>query len=204
MELQGLELRNNFIMAPVKTGYNSGNGEITERHLAFWNARSKDVGAIILEPFYLAKNVRELPTQIGIDNDDKINGHKSLVGVIHKNGSKAIAQINHPGRMANAKLPGNIYRSASDIQCPNGGEKPKQLRANEIKIVQQQYVDGALRAQKAGYDMLEIQFGLGYLISQFISPNTNNRTDQYGGSINNRMRFGLEILREINLKRACQ
>lgn len=197
MNIKELGFKNNIIMAPVKTGYNSGNGEITKRHIEFWKVRSKDVGAVIPEPFYLDKNVRELPTQIGIDADDKIEGHKKLVDAIKHNGAKAIAQINHPGRMANPKLPGNIYVSASETVCPNGGHKPKELSQNEIKVVQQKYIDGAIRAEKAGYDMIELQFGLGYLISQFLSPNTNKRTDDYGGSLENRIRFGLEILKEI-------
>jgi len=200
MNIQGIELRNNFIMAPVKTGYNSGNGEITERHLAFWDARSKHVGAVIPEPFYLDKNVRELPTQIGIADDSQIEEHKELVEVIQKNGAKAIAHINHPGRMANPKIPDNIYLSASDVQCPNGGQKPKALTIEEIKKVQQLYIDGSIRAEKAGYDVLELQFGLGYLISQFISQNTNKRTDEYGGNLENRIKFGLEILRGIQAK----
>ena len=197
MNISGIKLKNNFIMAPVKTGYNSGNGEITERHLAFWGARSKHVGAVIPEPFYLDKNLRELPTQIGISSDEQINGHKKLVEVIQKNGAKAIAHINHPGRMANPNLPGNIYISASDIQCPNGGQQPKALTTEEIKEAQELYIDGSIRAEKAGYDMIELQFGLGYLISQFISPNTNKRTDEYGGNLENRMKFGLEVLRGI-------
>jgi len=200
VNIKDVELRNNIFMAPVKTGYNSGNGEITQRHLAFWGARSKHVGAVIPEPFYLDKNVRELPTQIGITDDSQIDGHKKLVDVIHKNGAKAVAHINHPGRMANPKLPENIFVSASDIQCPNGGKQPKELTIEEIAEVQKLYVAGSIRAEKAGYDMLEIQFGLGYLISQFISPNTNKRSDQYGGNLENRMRFGLEILRKIKLE----
>ncbi len=200
MNIQGIEFRNNFFMAPVKTGYNNGNGEITERHLAFWEARSKHVGAVIPEPFYLDKNVRELPTQIGIADDSQIEDHKKLVAVIQKNGAKAVAHINHPGRMSNPKLPGNIYVSASDVQCPNGGPKPKELTIAEIKEVQQLYIDGSVRAEKAGYDLLEVQFGLGYLISQFISPNTNLRTDEYGGNLDARMKFGLELLRGIQEK----
>jgi len=200
MNLKELGLRNNILMAPIKTGYNSGNGKITERHIAFWKARSKDVGAVILEPFYLNKNVRELPTQIGIDADDKIEGHKKLVEVIQNYGAKAIAQINHAGRMANPKLPNNIFISASEVQCPNGGPIPKSLTVEEIRNVQQLFIDGAIRAEKAGYDILELQFGLGYLISQFISLNTNKRNDEYGGSLENRMKFGLEILRGIQQK----
>ncbi len=198
MKLGKIELRNNFIMSAVKTGYGNSEGNITNRHLAFWEKRSKHVGAVIFEPFFIDKKVRELPTQIGIDNDDKIEEHKQLVETVHKNGSKAVAHINHPGRMANPKLPGNIYLSASAVQCPNGGQKPKAMTNEDIKLAQQQFIDATVRAKKAGYDLIELQFGLGYLISQFISPNTNKRKDEYGGSFENRMRFGLEILRRMN------
>ncbi len=197
MKLGITNLRNNFFMSPVKTGYGDAEGNISERHLAFWDKRSKHVAAVIFEPFFIDKKVRELPTQIGIDDDNKIDGHKKLVDVVHQNGAKAVAHINHPGRMANPKLPGNIYLSASDIECPNGGQKPKSLSIDEIKLVQQQYIDAAIRAEKAGYDFIELQFGLGYLIAQFISPNSNKRNDDYGGSFENRLRFGLEILRGI-------
>jgi 2,4-dienoyl-CoA reductase-like NADH-dependent reductase (Old Yellow Enzyme family)/thioredoxin reductase len=182
-------------MSAVKTGYGDGNGSITDRHIAFWERRSRHVSAVIFEPFYIDRRVRELPTQIGIDSDDKIEGHRKLIEAVHKNGAFAVAHINHPGRMANPKLEGNIYLSASEIQCPNGGKKPKALTADEIKEVQNQYLRAALRAEKAGYDIIELQFGLGYLIAQFLSPDSNKRTDIYGGSFENRIRFGLEILR---------
>lgn len=198
MKLGNVELRNNFLMSAVKTGYGDSDGNISERHLAFWERRSHHAGAIIFEPFFIDKKVRELPTQIGIDDDDKIEGHKKLVEAVHKNGAKAVAHINHPGRMANPKLPGNIYLSASDIQCPNGGQVPKAMTIDDIITVQGQYVDAAVRAEKAGYDLIELQFGLGYLIAQFLSPSSNKRNDEYGGSFENRMRFGLEILRRIN------
>ena len=187
-------------MSAVKTGFGDSQGNVTDRHLAFWDKRSKHVAAVIFEPFYIDKRVRELPTQIGIDSDDKIEGHKKLVEVVHQNGAKAVAHINHPGRMANPKLPGNVYLSSSDIQCPNGGQKPTALSIDEIKTVQQQYIDAAVRADKTGYDLIELQFGLGYLIAQFLSSVTNKRNDEYGGSFENRLRFGLEILRGIKSK----
>ena len=197
MKIGKVIFRNSFLMSAVKTGYGDSEGNISERHLAFWDKRSKYVAAVIFEPFFIDKKVRELPTQIGIDNNDKIEGHKRLVETVHKNGANAVAHLNHPGRMANPKLLGNIYVSASDIQCQNGGQKPKALSIDEIKNVQQQYIDAALRAEKAGYDLIELQFGLGYLIAQFLSPLTNKRNDEYGGSFENRLRFGIEILRGI-------
>ncbi len=200
MDIANIKLRNSFFMSAVKTGYGDSLGNITNRHLAFWDKRSKHVSAIIFEPFYIDKRVRELPTQIGIDADDKIDGHTKLVEMVHQNGAKAIAHINHPGGMANPKLPGNIYLSASDIECKNSGQKPQALSFDEINTVQQQYINAAVRAEKAGYDMIELQFGLGYLIAQFLSPLTNRRNYQYGGSFENRIRFGIEILRGIKSK----
>ena len=200
MDIVNIKLRNSFFMAAVKTGYGDSEGNVTNRHLAFWNKRSNHVAAVIFEPFYIDKKVRELPTQIGIDSDDKIEGHKQLIESVHINGAKAVAHINHPGRMANPKLPGNIYVSASDIHCHNGGQKPTALSLDEINTVQQQYINAAIRAEKSGYDLIELQFGLGYLIAQFLCPVTNKRNDEYGGSFENRLRFGLEILRGIKSK----
>ena len=200
MNISNVQLRNSFFMSTVKTGYGDSRGNITDRHHAFWEKRSKHVAAVIFEPFFIDRRARELPTQIGIDNDDKIEGHKRLIEAVHINGAKAVAHINHPGRMANTKLPGNIYLSASDIQCPNGGAKPTSMTTEDIKTVQSQYVDAAIRAEKAGYDLIELQFGLGYLIAQFLSPVTNKRNDKYGGSFKNRLCFGMEILRNIKSK----
>ena len=200
MNIGNIVFRNSFFMSAIKTGYGDSEGNITNRHIAFWNKRSTYVSAVIFEPFFIDKRVRELPTQIGIDNDDKIEGHKRLIEAVHINGAKAVAHINHPGRMANPKLAGNIYLSASDIQCPNGGAKPASMTNEEIKTVQSQYVDAAIRAEKAGYDLIELQFGLGYLIAQFLSPVTNKRNDEYGGSFENRLRFGMEILLRIKSK----
>ncbi len=200
MKIGKVELKNNILMAPVKTGYNTGNGEITERHIAFWSKRANNVAAIIFEPFYLDRHVRELPTQIGIEKDDQIEDHKKLVSAIKNKGAKAIAHLNHPGRMANPKIPDNVFYSASDVQCPNHPKQPKALCLEGIKEIQQKYINAAVRAEKAGYDIIEIQFGLGYLIAQFLSPESNKRNDIYGGGFENRILFGLEILKEIKEK----
>ncbi len=189
-----LNLKNQFIFPPIKTGYSDGNGNITEKHLNFYKRRAKYLGAIIPEPLYMDKGLRELPTQIGIDNDDKIEGLKKLSDIAHSTDTKLIAHLNHPGRMANPKIPGNYFLSVSDIACENGGAKPKKMDINDIQNVKQLFVDSSIRAEKSGFDAIELQFGHGYLVAQFISPQLNNRDDQYGGSFDNRIRFALDIL----------
>jgi 2,4-dienoyl-CoA reductase-like NADH-dependent reductase (Old Yellow Enzyme family)/thioredoxin reductase len=194
-----MQLRNNFMMAPVKLGYCTTQGFVNQKHLTFYEERSKHIGAVALEPLYIDSGLREIPKQLGIDHDDKIVGLKQITDLIHNNGAKAIAHLNHPGRMANPMIPNNYWWSSVDAACPNGGKVPEAMNLEKMKLVKNLMVDASLRAEKAGFDMIEIQFGHGYLFAQFISPAVNNRTDEYGGSFDNRIRFPMEILESIQL-----
>ncbi|MBN2638490.1 MAG: FAD-dependent oxidoreductase [Bacteroidales bacterium] len=192
-----LSLRNEFIMAPVKLGYSDRTGVVTQKHLDFYGERSKHVGAVALEPLYMDPGLRELPTQLGIDDDNKIPGFTQLLSVIHGNGAKAIAHINHPGRMANPKLPGNYYWSSTDSACENGGAQPLKMDRSMMDKVVKIHVEAAQRAEKAGFDLVELQMGHGYLLAQFLSPAVNNREDEYGGGFVNRRRFPLEVFHSV-------
>jgi len=189
-----LQLKNNFIMAPIKTGYSDGTGVVTERHIQFYSRRSKYVGAVIPEPLYMDTGLREIPAQTGIDHDDKIPGLRKLTGAIHAHHAKAIAHLNHPGRMANPVIPGNYFVSSTDQECEAGGAKPEQLSKQGIQSIVEMFTGCAKRAERAGFDAIELQFGHGYLIAQFISSKVNTRNDAYGGSFENRIRLALEIL----------
>ncbi len=192
-----LQLRNQFILAPVKLGYSNKTGTINEKHLNFYNLRSKHIGAVNPEPLFMDSGLRELPTQIGIDNDSKIEGLKKLTDLIHANGAKIIAHLNHAGRMANPKIPGNYFWSSTNKACPNGGATPLQMNRWMMDKVIAMFVDSSERAVASGFDIIELQFGHGYLLAQFISPDVNDRTDEYGGSFENRIKFPLEVLQAI-------
>jgi 2,4-dienoyl-CoA reductase-like NADH-dependent reductase (Old Yellow Enzyme family)/thioredoxin reductase len=191
------ELRNEFIFAPVKLGYSDKTGIVTDRHLDFYQQRSKHAGAVIPEPLYMDMGLRELPTQMGIDKDEKIENFKKLSDLIHSNGAKAVAHLNHPGRLANPKIPGNYWWSSTDKPCENGGATPERMDREKMDKVIELITTSAQRAVKAGFDMIEIQFGHGYLMAQFLSPMVNDRDDEYGGSLKNRMRFPLEVARAV-------
>jgi len=188
-----MDLRNNFIFAPVKTGYGDKEGNITERHLNFYDARSHYVGAVTPEPLYIDKGLRELPTQIGISSDSHLEGLKKLTDKIHFNGAKVIAHLNHPGRMANPKIPGNYFVSVTDKPCENGGATPQKLDREGMDKVIELFINAAKRAETTGFDIIELQFGHGYLLAQFMSPFVNDRDDEYGGSFENRIKFPLEV-----------
>jgi 2,4-dienoyl-CoA reductase-like NADH-dependent reductase (Old Yellow Enzyme family)/thioredoxin reductase len=190
-------IKNRAIMAPIKTGYGVPTGEVTDRHLRFFERRSRHVGAVTPEPFCLHPTLRELPVQIGIHSDDMLPGLKRLADVIHGNGALAIAHLNHPGRMANPAIPGNRFLSSSGRMCPTGVKEPEAMDQSLIEESQGLFEKAAVRAEKAGYDFVELQFGHGYLIAQFLSEAVNDRTDQYGGNWENRLRYGLEVLERV-------
>ncbi len=189
-----VKLKNIFIFAPIKTGYGDRSGKVTDRHIAFYKRRCKYLGAVIPEPFYLDKGLREIPAQLGIDNNDKIGELQKLAASIHESGTKVIAHLNHPGRMANPNIPGNYFISSTDRPCENGGATPIRMDKNNMEQVTDLFAKAALRAKKANFDIIELQFGHGYLLAQFLSPFVNDRTDKYGGSFENRIRFPLEVL----------
>ena len=192
-----IEFKNRFIFAPIKLGYCDGSGLVNDRHINFYNRRSKYLGAVTPEPFYLDSGLRELPTQLGIDNDDKITGLKRLVDTIHRDNTKVIAHLNHPGRMANPKLPNNYFLSSTDKACENGGATPKKMNKKDMSKVISQFEMSAKRAKDSGFDIIELQLGHGYLLAQFLSPFVNDRDDEFGGSFKNRIKFPLEIIKAV-------
>ncbi|MCD6246257.1 FAD-dependent oxidoreductase [candidate division WOR-3 bacterium] len=189
-----IQLKNSFILAPVKLGYADKDGIVNQRHIDFYLERSRDMGAVIIEPLYIDKGLREIPTQLGISEDKHIEGLSLLVSSVHKTGAKVIAHLNHQGRMANPKIPGNYFVSSTDKACENGGAVPKRMDKDDMRKAVNLFVSAARRAKEAGFDMIELQFGHGYLLAQFISPFVNDRDDEYGGSFENRIRFPLEVL----------
>ncbi len=190
-------IKNRAVMAPIKTGYGVRTGEVTNRHIEFFGRRSRHAGAVTPEPFCLHPTLRELPVQIGIHNDDMLPGLARLSDAIHANGALAIAHLNHPGRMANPAIPGNRFLSSSGQMCPTGVKEPEAMDRSLIEESQTLFENAAVRAQQAGYDFVELQFGHGYLIAQFLSEAVNDRTDQYGGSWENRLRYGIEVLERV-------
>jgi len=184
-------------MAPLKLGYAANDGQVNERHLSFYAERSCDIGAITPEPLYLDPGLREIPSQLGIDNDDKIPGLTGLVDLLHNNGAKAIAHLNHPGRMANPKIPGNYFWSATGNACENGGATPEMMNREMMDQTVNMFVSAARRAVACGFDYVELQFGHGYLLAQFLSPVVNDRKDSYNGNLENRAKFPLEVLAAV-------
>jgi len=176
-----LKLKNRFIMAPIKTGYGTPEGKVTQRHLNFYNNVSQGgVSLIILEPVSVLKNGKEHPKQLCIDNEECASEIGKIVKLLHKNGTYACLNLNHAGRAANPRATGENPKAPSPVPCPSTGVTPQELTPQEIEGIIEAFGTATKRAVKVGFDALEIQCGHGYLISQFLREDTNKRKDQFG------------------------
>ena len=194
-----LRVKNRIVMPAMSTNFASAEGEPTPRLISYYAARARGgVGMIIVEN----ANV-DYPTgsngtvQLRIDHDRYIPGLYHLARAIKIEGGAAAIQINHAGGMAKESRTGRMPVGPSPVSWSPDRPTPRPLAREEIGPIIEAYASAALRAKRAGFDAVEIHGAHGYLIAQFLSPLTNNRTDEYGGTRENRWRFALDIVRRV-------
>lgn len=202
IKIKNLEINNRIVMPPMATS-KSADGQVNQKLVDYYNEKSKDgyIGLIITEHAYISKDGMANHGQVSISEDKDIEGLKEITEIIHKNGSKVIAQISHAGSSANPEVTGYEIISASAL-ANNGatgktGLIPREMNKDDIKRVVNSFAKAANRAKEAGFDGVEIHSAHAYLLNQFFSPLTNKRKDEYGGSLENRIRIHLEIIREV-------
>ena len=199
LRIASLTLPNRVMMTTIKLGYGTPQGEVTERHIAFYVRRAEGgVALIATEPLYVHPSAREIPTQLGVHEDRLLDGLRRLTDAVHAAGGWMMAHINHAGRAANPKLvPEGERVSASEVLCLANKVVPRSLTLEEIPTYVHYFAEAARRVRQAGFDAIEIPFSHGYLIHQFLSPYSNRRDDEYGGSLENRTRFGREVIAAV-------
>ena len=177
-----VELPNRLALAPVKTAFGGTDGMVTDRHIAYYRRRAQGgAGLLILEPCFVDPMGREHPRQLGADTDEAIPGLRRIAEAVHAEGSRIFAHINHAGRAANPKVIGGSPEAPSAVKCSTSGATPESMADGRIREVLIAYAGAGRRAREAGFDGVELQLGLGYLPSQFLSSRTNHRTDGWGG-----------------------
>ncbi|HBT47713.1 MAG TPA: NADH:flavin oxidoreductase [Peptococcaceae bacterium] len=193
-----LELKNRMVMAPMVTNYAYHDGSVTERLVAYHAERARGgVGMIIVEASYVHPSGKGFPNQLGIYSDRLIPGLRRLVDAVHAHGAKIAVQLYHGGRQTRSAVTGQPIVAPSPIPDPTVGETPRELTREEIGELVEAFAAAALRAKRAGFDAVEIHGAHGYLLNQFLSPYSNKRRDEYGGPLENRMRFLLEVVRAV-------
>lgn len=194
-----LELQNRFVMPGM--GVNE-NGTVDDITVAWYSERAKGgFGLIITEFFAVDPLGKAVPGEVVLDNDDIIPMLSKLPEGVHNYGTKIFMQIHHAGRETNSYIINGQPVSASPIPCPVNRELPRELTTEEVYELIEKFGDVALRAKKAGFDGVEIHAGHGYLPTQFMSAYVNRRTDEFGGDITGRAKFGVDIVK--NIKKKC-
>jgi 2,4-dienoyl-CoA reductase-like NADH-dependent reductase (Old Yellow Enzyme family)/thioredoxin reductase len=193
-----MELKNRLVMPPMGTNYALKDGSVTQRQIDYYEERARGgVGLVIVEISCIDSPVgKGAMKQICIDDDRFIPQLSKLAESIKRHGAKAAIQIHHAGRQTLSKLTGHQPVAPSPIPM-SGGEQPRELTLSEIAKLVTRFAEAAERAKKAGFDGVEIHGAHGYLISQFLSPLSNHRQDAYGGSLENRARFLLEVIKAV-------
>ena len=201
----GSELKNRLLMAPMTTCSGYFDGTVSSELVEYYRVRAGSIGTIIVECCFIDDLGLAFPGAIGINNDAKIAGLAKIAAAIQAEGSKAILQIYHGGRMVDPLLIGGRTPVApSALAAPRpGAATPRALTGEEVEATIARFGDGVRRAIQAGFAGVEIHGANTYLIQQFYSPNSNQRTDEWGGSRDNRAKFPLAVL-DITHKMARQ
>ncbi len=189
---------NRFVRSATQDFMATNEGFITDRQISlFRNLAEGEVGLIITGHAYVNTEGKASPRQIGIYDDKFIEGLKHLVDEVHQFPSRIFLQIAHAGRQTKEKLCGCTPLAPSSVYEPVFKVDPKEMTATEIASTITDFIKAAERAKQAAFDGIQLHVAHGYLLSSFISPYTNRRTDAYGGSTEKRLQIIVDIVRGI-------
>ncbi|RYE74583.1 MAG: alkene reductase, partial [Hyphomicrobiales bacterium] len=203
-DLGPTHLANRLVMAPLTRSRSDEAGNLLDRHVEYYRQRA-GAGLIISEATNISPEGRGYAYTPGIFNDAQVAGWKKVTDAVHAAGGKIFLQLWHVGRISHPDLqPGHAAPVAPSAVKPDGKaftvegfkdhETPRALEESELPRVIEDYVKATKNSKAAGFDGVELHSANGYLLDQFLRDGTNLRTDRYGGSIENRMRFPLEVL----------
>ena len=196
-----LTIENRIVMPPMATNYASKEGYVTDKIVDYYAERARGgVGYITVEHTGILPEGKASPKMLLISSDTHASHFKRLVDAIHDAGGKVFVQINHAGRQTMPSVTGSPIVGPSPIShLPDPPEEmiPRELTVVEIENLVQAYTDAAQRVKEIGADGVEIHMAHGYLICAFLSPFSNKRTDEYGGDINGRAKFAIDVLRSV-------
>ncbi|HLG30092.1 MAG TPA: NADH:flavin oxidoreductase [Candidatus Brocadiales bacterium] len=195
--INGMEISNRFVRSATNESLVDSEGYVTDRLGDMYEELAKGgVGLIITGYAYVRPDGKSSLMQAAIYDDKFIPAYKKLTKRVHKYKTKIALQIAHGGRQTKPKICGCIPIAPSAITDSSSGITPKAMNENDIRNIIKCFGQAARRAKEAGFDGVQLHAAHGYLLSEFISPYTNRRTDKWGGSIENRTRILLEVLKE--------
>jgi 2,4-dienoyl-CoA reductase-like NADH-dependent reductase (Old Yellow Enzyme family) len=199
LSFAGLTVRNRIVMPPMWSGLAAPDGQVNERIVDYHRRRAAGCGLVIVEHAFVHPRGRHTATQIGAHCDAMVPMLERLASAIRAEGAVACLQLSHAGSRASAQVLGVRPVAPSAVTHPYEaeGDLPEALSRQQMDEVTDAFGHAAARADAAGFDAVEIHAAHGFLLSQFLSPLTNQRGDEYGGAVANRFRFHLEVVAEV-------
>jgi 2,4-dienoyl-CoA reductase-like NADH-dependent reductase (Old Yellow Enzyme family) len=190
----GQRMKNRFMLAPLTNSQSHADGRLSDEEFHWLTMRAKgQFGLTMTCAAHVQAVGQGFPGQLGIFSDEHLEGHKRLAEAIKSEDSVAVLQLHHAGMRSPEALIGQQPVCPSDDQETGS----RALTLEEVKTLRDDFVAAAVRSQQAGYDGVEIHGAHGYIVCQFLSPETNQRDDEYGGSLENRQRLMIEIAQGI-------
>lgn len=199
VKIGGLEIKNRIAMPAIHHSF-TPDGFVNDRLVRYYETRARGGAGLITVGGCSIDRLGTGPRMIGLSDDKYIEGLQQLTAAVKGAGARIAAQLYQAGRYAHSFLTGQQSIAPSPVASRLTREVPREMTPEDIQAVIESFADAAVRAKKAGFDAVEIIASAGYLICQFLSPLTNQRTDQYGGSWENRCRFGVEVIKRVREK----
>jgi len=198
ISINSMELKNRAVMPAMGTGYGALDGTVTDRLIAYLQRRARGgVGLIITEVCAVDPRGKGFPSEIGAWSDDQVPGLSQLANAVHEAGSKLAMQLHHAGRETFEAFAGATPEAPSAIPSPTMMQPCEEMTQERIAQVVAAYASAAGRGRDAGLDAVEVHGAHGYLVGQFLSPFSNQRDDEYGGSDENRALFAIQVLEAV-------
>ena len=193
-----VQIKNRIVMPPMGTNFTGNDGVVCDRNIQYYRERARGgVGLIIVEAAYIHQSAKHRTNGIGSAEDRFIPGLRRLAQAIREEGSVPAIQLVHNGRLMSSKASGLPLFAPSAIPHRMTGETPREMTIEDIQFIVECFAAAAARVAEAGFEILELHGAHGYLLQQFLSPYSNRRKDEYGGSCENRARFPLEVVRAV-------
>jgi 2,4-dienoyl-CoA reductase-like NADH-dependent reductase (Old Yellow Enzyme family) len=197
-EINGMMLANRFVRSATWEGMAADDGSCTPKLTELMAALAHGgVGLIITGHTYIRADGKAVSGQLGIDRDELVTGLKAMTEAVHHQGGKIVVQLAHGGFYASEKLTGQMSLSPSGTVEKFSKAPRREMTADDIRDVVEDYGQAARRAKRAGFDGVQIHAAHGYLLSQFLSPAFNQRQDEYGGNLENRAKIVVDVVERV-------
>lgn len=201
VKIGNVTVPNRFVVPPMGNNFANGDGSLSRRSKAYYEERAKGgFGLITIEATVVDATAKAGSKKPCLFCDETIDSFRMVADACHSHGAKVSVQLQHAGPEGNSAVSGHPLKAASSIRSSRNKAIPREITAKELERLIECYGDAALRAKKANIDMVEIHCAHGYLLHSFLSPRTNQRTDEYGGCLDNRMRLIRRIIANIQEK----